>query len=141
MSNKRVSAYLVTISTNQRPKESELNSFGENFNSHIEKLFSTKKHYKDDEGFVEYFDYGSAHLIDEVKVKSTIEMGENPHGGRIHAHVIVKIRHHTKIRKLLKSFIQEYLQDKMGINTYVTIKFAHANIDSMKIYINKTLDE
>lgn len=139
--DKRVSAYLITINTNQRPKEADMEDYANEFKGHIDNLFGKKNNYKEEFGLVDYFDGDGSNKLDNIKVKSVIELGETPTSGRIHAHVILKIHHRTKIRKINKKAIYQYFEDKMNIQTHVNVKFVPANLATAKLYVEKTIDE
>lgn len=136
-----ISAYMITINTNQRP-QSLVNAqqFSATFAGHLDELFETEDHYRDGNMVIYNNDPDGWDKVISTDVKTTIELGENAKGGRIHSHTILKMRHTTSIYKIERQFIMKWFRERMGINMFVNVKLIPANVEAAEIYIEKTLD-
>ena len=136
-----ISAYMITINTNQRP-QSLVNAqeFSRQFKIHLDGLFDELDHYRDGNMVIYNNDPDGYDKLNNIDVKTTIELGEKAKGGRIHSHTVLKLRHNTSIFKIERKFIQKWFKDKMGITMFVNIKVIPANVESAELYIEKTLD-
>ena len=139
---KFISAYLITINTNKRPQSMVLmEHFNNTFKGHLDELFETADHYKDGNLVVYNNDPDGHTKVESIDAKTRIEIGEDPRGGRIHSHTVLKIIHRTSIFKIDGKFIREWFRQKMGLNVYINIKLIPANVEAAEIYVDKTLDE
>lgn len=76
--------------------------------------------------------------LDQCNVKFAIEVG--PKHRKVHAHMLVRMRHKTGARFYLKySQIRRFLKKELGLpkNPYVNFILTHDNYDNLKEYILK----
>jgi hypothetical protein len=90
-------------------------------------------------------------LIDSVEAPIRVETGQMPRGTRVHAHMRLDIRHHTRIqldhelmkRVLARHFLAHGLQDKIkfdpetGKGIYITYKLLRNPADAFEEYQKK----
>jgi hypothetical protein len=141
-SNVRYSNYLITISTNYRPK-----SEGDYYDmaARLEELLHVAFNYQSMDRYV--FDFIGDHKDDEWKTPYIVqaeanwgvELGRNSKGGRIHAHIIVEVAHKSKIWvniQKLKDFFDEQLKPRVK-GCRVHVKMIPADMQKALAYARK----
>jgi len=73
------------------------------------------------------------HIV-EVKTVYKMEVGTHPKGGRVHAHVLIKITHDSKIR-LNYDALRDLIKDEFG-GGYMNAKIVSSTYD-LRNYLNK----
>jgi hypothetical protein len=141
-SKDRNSNYFITLSTNYRPTDdADEFTVREKLRGAIDHIFGSE------EGLAKiiHFNYPSHNLSDryvqDVDYKFAIEKGAHRQGGRVHAHVVLKIKHQSNISlsgTVVKREFEDFFSDDPRIKGfYVNIKLiADAEIAFQK-YLEK----
>lgn len=143
--NRRHSNYLITISTNVRPRDAAhqeqlSNALDEvthsvfDSDANLERLIRFNKphhHYSDQ-------------YIQNIAVRSAAEVGTDPRGGRVHTHVNVRINHTSNITmKYSAPMIKQLFMDSgalqaLGVkNLYIKIQLIADIGEAIKKYLSK----
>lgn len=141
----RNSGYLITVSTNIRPKnDAEAEEVSECLRETLEELLEA-------EGLREVIDFRkrghrfTSDFVDDVNSEFVIEIGRMPRGRRVHAHVLLLIKHRSNLRlnyNKLRAFINDTLGDgrcPQFVRAYVQVKFLKGVFD-IKKYLRKELE-
>ena len=138
----KYSSWFMTISTNVKPiDEADSMELGQKLDNALAIMFSktslepwrriiTFRNKKSNDGFDKF---------DSVDVRWVVERGRKKRGGRIHAHVILRIKHRTSIHlnyKEVRAFMIELLNDDRITNIYFNAKPAGTN-QSLEDYLAK----
>jgi hypothetical protein len=148
---RRESAFLLTINTNYKPtSDKTVAELGNYLSDGVDQMF---KGYDDNlkENVAKIIKFVGARsndkyeddVIKDVEYEFSVEQGGKAKGGRVHAHVLVKI-YHTSVIQIdtegVRVFITNYLWDnakKFPIeNVHVNVRFI-AGIDEVTHYISK----
>lgn len=108
-SNVKYSGFLITLSTNYKPKTTEESqAMGARLNSSIAAVFATHAMIAT---FIKFLTAGHSYArnIKSVDMVYAIELGKGAKGGRIHAHIILKIKHNSMIRVDIPAFKEAML--------------------------------
>jgi hypothetical protein len=140
----RHSGYLITISTNVRPKnDREAEEVSDCLRDTLEELLEA-------EGLREVIDFRkrghkfTSDFVDDVNSEFVIEIGRMPRGRRVHAHVLIMIKHRSNLRldyTKLRNFINRALGDgrcSQFVKAYVNVRLLKGVFDIRK-YLRKEL--
>ena len=108
----RHSNFLITINTNKRPKtQNELVKYVNDLRSYV------KNGLLSNYGLTRLLKFKEGNLgdIKNIDAKFAIEMGRHTKGGRVHAHIFLKIDHNAMLDFPNKQFIIDELSRRMGI--------------------------
>jgi hypothetical protein len=132
------SNYIITINTNYRPKyQNDLSDIADKLTSALNNLF-THNHLPHVIAFPKGGNYS---MIEDIDVEFGEEVGAHAKGGRLHAHAVVKIKHHTFIKlkpnEISKILVDE-IDDERVKSLYVNIRFFYGE-QFIQDYIQKTM--
>lgn len=147
----RTSLFLITINTNQTVRsEDELIYWANLLERGIEKavdsldeiilfLSENAKSVEENDGTED--DINSNWLLDEYpnpEVRYAIEIGESANGGRIHAHIVMRIKHYSKIHMNREGW-QKIMIDYLNLdNVYINFKGLPDTQKNLDLYLKKT---
>lgn len=142
---RRKSNYLITISTNVRPRDA---AHQEQLSAALED--ATRVVFDDDTNLERLIRFNkpnhhySEQYIQNIQVRSAPEVGTDPRGGRVHTHVNVRISHTSNITmKYSAPMIKQLYFDQgtlqpLGVkNLYIKIQLIADNRDAIKRYLSK----
>lgn len=131
------SNFLITVSTNYRPKTTEESqAMGKKLSKTMRELL-TEQTLPSIVDMLDDQDYYS--VIKNVKADFSIELGKKAKGKRIHAHCLLKIEHTGKIRLNpveIKEFVSNHIDDPLIKGIYVNIR-AVKDLSNVEEYIKK----
>lgn len=131
------SVFLITVSTNKRPKDlSDAHNRAAFLESVLLDVFSEDNL----ESYLMVLEGATIDDIDDIDVVISPELGQG-RGGAIHAHVIVDIKHHTKVRMdldTIRATLQEHLIGVQGIkNIHVDLQVMKGGVLAILNYARK----
>lgn len=134
------SKFLVSLNSNIKPKSLEHQIFLErSMRNLIDNNFQGRKILPN----IKILDNEDAdidekeHLLEKIDVTFSLEIGKKARGGRLHAHVIVDIRHRTKIH-IDAARLRDQLLMYFGIRGHVDIKY-FPSAEILQDYISKDI--
>jgi hypothetical protein len=136
----RKSFYAITINTNFRPQNAaEQLEVSNTVDAALKEAF--RYEYSDMLNWMNGF---RPEAINRAKATIRVETGQNPHGMRIHSHVLLQIWHTTRIQLdyyrlkyvVMNKFLAYGLGDKVR-GLYVNIKLLKNPADAWEIYQKK----
>lgn len=125
--NTKHSGFHITVSTNRKPASNEeSHALGARLNKAIALSFE----HTGLEQFIEFLipDDTYKRNILKVSVKYAIELGKGVRGGRIHAHIMLKVIHNSRIRINIPAFKKVMLQNLNLEGDLPTITSIYVNI-------------
>ena len=143
--NRRSSNYLITISTNVRPRDAaHQQQLSEALEQATHNVFDSDANLERLIRFNKPHHYYGDRYIQNIAVRSAAEVGTDPRGGRVHTHVNVRINHTSNITMKHSSpmikqlyFDQETLQQLGVKNLYIKIQLIADNREAIKKYLSK----
>lgn len=133
----KVSVFLLTINTQQVYKrDDQATAYGQSFEQILNEMFN-EQNLGNFVTFLEDPNYQGQQrwespFVEESEIGGGVERGTN---GAIHAHLIVKIVHRTKLQ-LDRHAISTYLTQQLGVTPHIDIK--HNNgAAAMEAYVRK----
>lgn len=90
----RTSNFLITMNTNIRFDPEEAHTYAPKLYELADGLFGSDENIR---RYVKFLDGGDWSMIESMELTSKVEIGRNSRGSRLHLHVGLKIRHHSKI--------------------------------------------
>ena len=136
------SGWSITINTNIKPKtDEESYALGKQLSQAVRKLLSHEGLQQIVRFKEEGHEYNSQYIAD-IKSKFAIELGRNKYGGRIHTHIMLKIKHRSNIAldyRRAKELIIEYMDNPAIRNIMLNAKLTR-NTLNLEEYIEKDMN-
>lgn len=145
-SAQRSSNYHITISTNVRPTtQAQTNELIDALSRACESVFGTDENLSRIVHFNKPNHYWDDKYIQSVDMRHAPEVGgKPPTGGRVHTHVVLKIKHTSNITithsvpLIRKLFFDTGLFDPLGVkNLYIKIQLIRNEQDALQRYLDK----
>lgn len=142
---RRKSNYLITISTNVKPRDAaHQQQLSEALEEATHAVFDNDANLERLIRFNKPNHHYSDQYIQNIAVRSAPEVGTNPRGGRVHTHVNVRINHTSNITlsysaPMIKQLFMDSgaLQDLGVKNLYIKIQLIADNKEAIKQYLSK----
>lgn len=142
---RRKSNYLITISTNVKPRDAAHQA---QLSNALED--ATRAVFDDDANLERLIRFNkpnhrySEQYIQNIQVRSAPEVGTDPRGGRVHTHVNIRINHTSNITMkysapmIKQLYFEQGTLQPLGVkNLYIKIQLIADNRDAIKRYLSK----
>lgn len=118
----RNSDFLITINPNVYPaSRAAAREIRDKLRGELDDMFSSHEKLQK---LIQVIDEGgeySGDFIDSIDVQYSVERGTHPKGRRVHAHVILKVAHWTRVRVDIPH-IREKIKTGFGVNPHVNVR-------------------
>jgi len=131
------SAWFLTISTNKGEKQCDTRMLAQEFHQ-VLKLMCQEKGLEEIVTFKPKGHALSTHL-DRSHARLVVEVGSHPKGSRVHAHILLNIRHFSQValdRTMINDFITSRIQTVALSNLYINWKMVGYSLN-IEEYMNK----
>lgn len=144
-SAERQSNYHITISTNVRPTtQHQTDQLVEALAACSEHVFGTDACLARIVHFNKPGHYWDDKYVQSVDMKHAPEVGNNPQGGRVHTHIVLKIKHTSNITIthsvpiIRKLFFETGRLEPLGVkNLYIKIQLIRNEQEALQRYLDK----
>jgi hypothetical protein len=135
---KRYSSWLLTVSTNYRPKDNdEAEEIKYKLEDTLYEIFNSEELTG---RILKFLNGGNISQIEDVWTEISVELGSHAQGGRVHAHVRASFAHFTRFHvssAALRDLVKEMMNDNRIKGIYVHFQFVKTPHKYIDDYLRK----